>query len=302
MGLVLHFRRRACRCAGRPPAAQPGAALAHVGEAHHRIDQVAVGGQLERIDAGAHEARAQLGFALGGDAGKALAKARVVGVHQHLLAGLGSRAWSAGRGRAGPAPADRAARTATTSWRCASSASGRSQPGSLMKSETTNTRRAALDHGRRRTRAGRAAASCPTRRAHGPRLHAVQQVQHVAPPAAGGDHRVHARAVEQRADAVAVAREHAREHGDELGRDVALALFARAEIDRRAQVQQEPGGHLAVFGEDAHMRHLQPRRHVPVDVAHVVVVLVLAQVGQVQARRRAAACGSRPAAGRRAGG
>ena len=30
-------------------------------------------------------------------------------------------------------------RTATTSWRCASCASGRSQPGSLMKSETTNT-------------------------------------------------------------------------------------------------------------------------------------------------------------------
>jgi hypothetical protein len=65
-------------------------------------------------------------------------------------------------------------------------------------------------------------------------------------------------------------------------RHVALALLAGAEVDRRAQVQQEPRRHLAVFGEHAHVRRLQPRRDVPVDVAHVVVVLVLAQVGQVQ--------------------
>ena len=34
----------------------------------------------------------------------------------------------------------------------------------------------------------------------------------------------------------------------------------------------------------AHVRHPEPRGHVPVDVAHVVVRLVLAQVGQVVAR------------------
>ena len=69
----------------------------------------------------------------------------------------------------------------------------------------------------------------------------------------------------------------------ELGGHVALALLTRAEIDRGAQVQQEPGGHLAVFGEHAHVRRLHARRDVPVDVAHVVVVLVFAQVRQVQA-------------------
>jgi hypothetical protein len=112
--------------------------------------------------------------------------------------------------------------------------------------------------------------------------HAVQQVQHVAAAAAGGDHGLDAGAVQHGADAVAVAREQARQHGHEFGRDVALAQLARAEVDRGAQVHQEPGRHLAVFGEHAHVRHLHARRDVPVDVAHVVVQLVFAQVGQVE--------------------
>ena len=48
-----------------------------------------------------------------------------------------------------------------------------------------------------------------------------------------GIDRVDAVAVEQRADAVAVARQDAREHGDEFGRDRPLLLPQRAEVNRR---------------------------------------------------------------------
>jgi hypothetical protein len=112
----------------------------------------------------------------------------------------------------------------------------------------------------------------------------VQQLQHMGAATARGQHTVHPGAVEQGADAVAVAREQARQHGHKLGGDVALALVAGAEVHRRAQVEQEPSRHFAVLGEDAHMRLLQPRGHVPVDVPHVVVVLVLAQIGQIESR------------------
>jgi hypothetical protein len=105
----------------------------------------------------------------------------------------------------------------------------------------------------------------------------------MAAPAARGDDGVHPRAIQHGADAVAVAREQPRQHGHEFGRHLRLRWSPEPKSIRRAQVQQEPGGHLAVFGEHAHMRHLHAGGHVPVDVAHVVVVLVLAQVGQVQA-------------------
>ena len=48
------------------------------------------------------------------------------------------------------------------------------------------------------------------------------------------------------------------------------------------QVEQEPRGDLAVLVVLAHVRRLQARGDVPVDVAHVVVILVLAQVGEVE--------------------
>ena len=56
-----------------------------------------------------------------------------------------------------------------------------------------------------------------------------------------------------------------------------------AEVDARRQVDEEPRRELAVLGELAHVRRLQPRGDVPVDVAHVVAGLVLAQDGEVQA-------------------
>ena len=87
---------------------QPGAPLAHLGEADDGVDQVAVGGQFERVDAGAHEAFAQLGFALRGNAREALAKAARRACRPAAARRFRRRAWSAGPGRAGPAPAGRA--------------------------------------------------------------------------------------------------------------------------------------------------------------------------------------------------
>ncbi|MCY1372227.1 hypothetical protein D9M69_594190 [compost metagenome] len=114
----------------------------------------------------------------------------------------------------------------------------------------------------------------------------MHQTQQVHAPATRGQHLVHhglaARSVQQRADAVAVARDEPGQHRHHIAQHLALALIARTEIDRGTEVQQKPGGHLAVFGEHANMRGLQAGGDVPVNVAHVVVVLVFAQVGQVQ--------------------
>jgi hypothetical protein len=90
-------------------------------------------------------------------------------------------------------------------------------------------------------------------------------------------------AVEQRAEAVPVSVQHAGKDGGQLDRLAALAGLVRAEILRRAQVEQEPGGHLAFLEEFLHVRHLQPCGDIPVDMAHVVVILVFAQVGQIDA-------------------
>ena len=68
---------------------EAAAALAHVGEAPDRVDQIVVGRKLERVDAGVAESGAQLGFAALRRGGEALAEAAVVGIDEDLLAGLG---------------------------------------------------------------------------------------------------------------------------------------------------------------------------------------------------------------------
>ena len=92
-------------------------------------------------------------------------------------------------------------------------------------------------------------------------------------------------AVEHRADPVAVARQQPRQRRHEVDQHVALQALRvdRAEVHRRAQVEQEPGRDLAVLVVLAHVGRVHPRRDVPVDVAHVVAGLVLAQVGEVDA-------------------
>ena len=55
------------------------------------------------------------------------------------------------------------------------------------------------------------------------------------------------------------------------------------EVDRRAQVEQEPRGDLAILEVLADVRRVHPGGDVPVDVPDVVAVLVLAQVREVHA-------------------
>ena len=75
-----------------------------------------------------------------------------------------------------------------------------------------------------------------------PLAHRAQQVQHCGATAAAAARVSTLVAVEQRADAVAVAREQAREHGDEVDRHRQLGASAGAEVDAARQVEQEPGG------------------------------------------------------------
>jgi hypothetical protein len=114
------------------------ALLAQIGETHHGLGQVVFGGQLQRVHARAGQRLAQLGFALGRDAREALAEAGVVGVHQQLFPGLGI------------AQGEEAQIRHFQLQRIEQShghdfvpqgqlGQGFSQPGSLMKSDTTNS-------------------------------------------------------------------------------------------------------------------------------------------------------------------
>ena len=114
--------------------------------------------------------------------------------------------------------------------------------------------------------------------------HTVEQMQHMPPPAARGNHRIGgAVGIHHGADAIAEAREQARDHGDEFRGQRSLCDRLRAEVHRTGEIEQEPGGDLAVFLEFANMRRLQSRGDVPVYVANVIVRLVFAQVGEIEA-------------------
>src|SRR5262245_6403480 len=56
----------------------------------------------------------------------------------------------------------------------------------------------------------------------------------------------------------------------------------RAEIHRRAQVQQKPRRNFTVFVVHPDIGRLQTRSYVPINVTDIVVILVLAQIGQIQ--------------------
>ena len=175
-------------------------------------------------------------------------------------------------------------RTATTSWRWLSRFSGRSQPGALMKSEMTKTsERPLIAAGPPSSSGVRSVKGACGRR--GLRQQVVDEPQDLDAAAAGGDRPLDPAPVEHRADAVAVARQQPRERRHEVDQHAPLqALGIRgAEVDRRAQVEQEPRRDLAVLEVLADVRRVHPRRDVPVDVAHVVAVLVFAQVGEVDA-------------------
>ena len=113
----------------------------------------------------------------------------------------------------------------------------------------------------------------------------VNQAQYLDPPTPRRDRPLGQTAVEDRADAVAVTGQQARERGHEVDQDAPLEALGlrRPEVDRWAEVEQEPGRDLAILEVLADVRGVHPRRHVPVDVPDVVADLVFAQVREVHA-------------------
>ena len=175
-------------------------------------------------------------------------------------------------------------RTATTSCRRLSRFSGRSQPGALMKSEMTKT-------SERRLMAWCPVSSSGARSVSGAlvsrgwRIRASMRRSTWRRPPRAGMVRSTLAAVEDGTHAIAPARQQAGQRGHEVDQHAALLALRlhAAEVHRRAEVQQEPGRDLAVLEVLAHVRRVHARRDVPVDVAHVVAGLVLAQVREVHA-------------------
>ena len=137
-------------------------------------------------------------------------------------------------------------RMATTSWRSVSRSSGRSHPGAVMKSETSTT-------SERRRIVPRRVSSRPVevgdaavrpRRAQQLRVSASTWLRRWR----GGIVLLDLVVVEDRADAVAAAREQPGDGRRELAQDELLRPVDRAEAHRRRAVEQQPGRQLAVLG------------------------------------------------------
>jgi hypothetical protein len=117
-----------------------------------------------------------------------------------------------------------------------------------MKSETTNTLLRRLTRTLSRLQQIAQVGSA-WRRLVRPCRHPLQQVQHLQPAASSRQHGVDRAAVEDRADAVAMAGQQPGQHANEFTGDLALGREVRPEVDARAEVDDEPGAELAVFGE-----------------------------------------------------
>ena len=104
-------------------------------------------------------------------------------------------------------------------------------------------------------------------------------------PPRGRDRPIHLAPEEDRPDAVSAAGQESSQRRDEVDQDAPLEPLAldRAEVDRRAEVEQEPGRDLAILDVLPHVGRRCPRRDVPVDVADVVAPLVFAEVREVDA-------------------
>ena len=89
--------------------------------------------------------------------------------------------------------------------------------------------------------------------------------------------------VENRAHATAVARQEARQRGRQIYQHGLLGLLRRAKAHGRTEVEQKPGGQFPILGVLAHVQLIHARGHVPVDVADIVLGLIFAQVGEVDA-------------------
>ena len=194
--LRAHVRSCAasCRCLA---AAGPlrAAALAHVGEAHDGLDQVVVGGQFERVDAGAGQRLAQRRSRARRRCGRSACESRRRGCRPRAARRSRRRA-SVTRPRSGSSSSSGSnRRTATTSWRCASCAERLLPAGLADEVGHHEHGRAALDQRWRPTRAARPAGSCAWRRASArPRLPcACSRCSTWRRPLRGGHHGVDAR-------------------------------------------------------------------------------------------------------------
>ena len=269
----------------RQPAARRelAAALAQVGEAQDRVDEIVVGGRARARPRRLRETpRAAPSRAASAAASKRLRKAAVVGVDEDLLPGL--RILHHEQAEVGQLHLQRIVQPHRDHLVALRELAERLRPAGTADEVGDDEDERAPRHDLERraeqlaqvrvapSRALRPATSCDAGcAARGAR------------PLRGGIMASTRVAVEQRADAVAMPREQARQHGDEIGRDARASSPRSEPKSTRAQVEQKPRGHFAIFVVLAHVRRLQPRSHVPVDVADIVVVLVLAQVGEVEA-------------------
>ncbi len=103
----------------------------------------------------------------------------------------------------------------------------------------------------------------------------------MAPARARRNNRIDSVAIEQRADTVAVASQEPHQHGDKLSRDRAF-FDLWAEFHRRAQVEQKPRGNFPILVVNSDIRRLQARRYIPVDVTNIVMILIFAEIGEIQ--------------------
>ena len=175
-------------------------------------------------------------------------------------------------------------RMARTSWRRLMSSSSRSQPGWLMKSEMTKT----SDRRRIQRRPDRSSSVRSVIGAlawRGCSDEVADEPQDLVAAGACRDDPFDLTAIEDGADPVAVARQDARQRGDDIDEHGPLVAIVggRPEVDRRAEVEQEPRRQLAILVVLADVRRRQTCGHVPVDVPDVIAELVLAQAGEVDA-------------------
>ena len=63
--------------------------------------------------------------------------------------------------------------------------------------------------------------------------------------------------------------------GSYLGHHVTLHLHLRTKIQRAADVDQQHDGQFALFLKDLHVGTVEAGGYIPVDVTHVVTILIL---------------------------
>ena len=234
----------------------------------------------------------QRGLPLVGRRAQPLLEPGVVGVDEDLLAGLGVLDVDHPGRRAARTRAGRRTWMATTSCRRASSASGRSQPGSRDEVGDDHDQRPAPGDRRARRAArprGRWSAAAPAaRRTPQRRRASASAARGSAAPGCGPEPGgiVCSTPVSKSSAPIRLpprASSCATVAATSVSTTCLLPLD-RAEVHRRRAVEQQPRGDLAVLEVLPHVGRVHPRGDVPVDVAQVVAGLVLAQVRDVDPR------------------